>query len=221
MKGYTSNYFPQSRLVSPRCLSRHMTDYSDTVQPSNRDMNNNEIVDFPGFNVHPLGGRSKKRNPMGNRRRSQGVRGKYAFIKAHYGEFDTAVMCRLLNVSRSGFYQWLRNPLSDRDLEDQRLLGLIRMAYTASHGVYDAPRIFLDLREACETCSKHRVTRIMPTNNIKASTATELPGTPEAPRHSRRLIRCNAILPSHDRTQPGSPTLRTCPGGNAGTIWPS
>src|ERR671910_761616 len=105
---------------------------------------------------------------MGNRGRSQNVRLKDAFIKGHRREFDTAVMCRLLEVSRSGFYQWLRNPLSDRALEDQRLLGLIRASYTASHGVYGAPRIFLDLREAGETCSKHRVARIMRANHIKA-----------------------------------------------------
>ena len=53
-------------------------------------------------------------------------------------------------------------------MEDQRLLGLIRAAYTASHGVYGAPRIFLDLREAGETCSTHRVARIMRANNLKA-----------------------------------------------------
>ena len=105
---------------------------------------------------------------MGNQRRSQPVRLKYTFIKAHRQEFDTAVMCHLLDVSRSGFYEWLRHPLSDRALEDQRLLGLIRAAYAASHGVYGAPRIFLDLREAGETCSKHRVARIMRANNIKA-----------------------------------------------------
>lgn len=105
---------------------------------------------------------------MSNRHRSQSIRVKYAFIKAHRREFDTAVMCRLLDVSRSGFYEWLRKPLSDRAWEDQRLLGLIVAAYTASHGVYGAPRIFLDLREAGETCSKHRVARIMRANNIKA-----------------------------------------------------
>ena len=53
-------------------------------------------------------------------------------------------------------------------MEDQRLLGLIRAAYTASHGVYGAPRIFLDVREAGETCSTHRVARIMRANNLKA-----------------------------------------------------
>jgi putative transposase len=78
---------------------------------------------------------------MSTRRRSQHIRVKYAFIKAHRGEFDTAAMCRLLGVSRSGFYDWLLHPLSDHALEDQRLLGLIRKAYTASHGVYGAPRI--------------------------------------------------------------------------------
>ena len=105
---------------------------------------------------------------MDNRHQSQNVRVKYAFIKAHRRECDTAVMCRLLDVSRSGFYAWLRNPLSDRAREDQRLLALIVAAYTASHGIYGAPRIFLDLREAGETCSKHRVARIMRANHIKA-----------------------------------------------------
>ena len=38
---------------------------------------------------------------------------------------------------------------------------LIRAAYTASHGIYGAPRVFLDLREAGEGCSKHRVARLM------------------------------------------------------------
>jgi putative transposase len=105
---------------------------------------------------------------MGNQRRSQHVRLKYTFIKAHRREFDTAVMCRLLDVSRSGFYAWLHKPLSDRAVEDERLLGLIRASYTASHGVYGAPRIFLDLREAGETCSKHRVARIMRANHLRA-----------------------------------------------------
>ncbi len=105
---------------------------------------------------------------MGNRRRAQGIRVKYAFIKAHRRECDTAAMCRLLDVSRRGFYAWLRKPLSDRALEGQRLLSLIRAAYAASHGVYGAPRIFLDVREAGETCSKHRVARIMRANNLNA-----------------------------------------------------
>ena len=77
-------------------------------------------------------------------------------------------MCRVLRVSRSGFYQWLHKPLSDRAIEDRRLLGLIRASYAASSGVYGAPRSFQDLREAGETCGKNRVARIMRINKIKA-----------------------------------------------------
>lgn len=77
-------------------------------------------------------------------------------------------LCRVLGASRSGFYQWLCKPLSDRAIEDQRLIGLIRASYTASGGVYGAPRVFLDLREVGETCGHNRVNRIMQLNKIKA-----------------------------------------------------
>ena len=43
-------------------------------------------------------------------------------------------MCRVLKVARSGFYQWLHKPMSDRSIEDDRLLGLIRASYAASGG---------------------------------------------------------------------------------------
>ena len=44
-------------------------------------------------------------------------------------------MCRVLAVTRSGFYAWLHKPLSDRAIEDLRLLELIRASYAASGGV--------------------------------------------------------------------------------------
>jgi len=77
-------------------------------------------------------------------------------------------MCRLLNVAPSGYYAWLTKPVSDRAREDRRLLGLIRASFNASQGVYGAPRVFLDLREAGETCSKHRVARLMKENGMRA-----------------------------------------------------
>lgn len=45
---------------------------------------------------------------------------------------------------------------------------MIRASFTASHGIYGAPRVFLDLREAGETCSKHRVARLMRVNRLRA-----------------------------------------------------
>ena len=93
---------------------------------------------------------------------------KYRFINDHRGEFRIQVMCRVLRVSRGGFYQWLHTPMSERAIEDQRLLGVIRDSYVASSGVYGARRVFGDLREAGETCGKHRVAKIMRAHKIKA-----------------------------------------------------
>src|SRR5690242_8614943 len=70
-------------------------------------------------------------------------------------------MCRILGVAPNGHYEWLEQPLSNRAQEDARLLRLIRASFVASHCIYGALRVFLDLREAGETCSKHRVARLM------------------------------------------------------------
>jgi len=77
-------------------------------------------------------------------------------------------MCRDLGVAPIGFYQWLKCPQSARAVEDARLLRLIRASFKASQGVYGAPRVFFDLREAGETCSKHRVARLMRADGLRA-----------------------------------------------------
>jgi putative transposase len=92
----------------------------------------------------------------------------YKFIDAHRDEYSIQMMCRLLGVARAGYYAWREHPVSDRAQEDARLLRLIRASFTASHGIYGAPRVFLDLRENGETCSKHRVARLMRENGLRA-----------------------------------------------------
>jgi len=106
---------------------------------------------------------------MSTKPRAKRVRAKYDFIKAHGNEFSVQTMCRVLDVAPSGYYAWLQQPVSDRAQEDARLLRLIRASFTASHGIYGAPRVFLDLREAGETCSKHRVARLMRQANLRAA----------------------------------------------------
>lgn len=97
------------------------------------------------------------------------VRQIYRFIDENRKEHSVELMCRLFGVARSGFYAWLNGPLSLRAQEDARLVRLIQASFKASHGIYGAPRVFLDLREAGETCSKHRVARLMRENGLKAS----------------------------------------------------
>lgn len=105
---------------------------------------------------------------MSRKKGDHGVRRRYEYIKANQHKYNIRMMCRLLGVARSGYYDWLKKPESDRAIEDKRLLRLIRASFAASQGVYGAPRVFLDLREAGETCSKHRVARLMRENNIRA-----------------------------------------------------
>ncbi|HEY6467064.1 MAG TPA: IS3 family transposase, partial [Candidatus Acidoferrales bacterium] len=95
------------------------------------------------------------------------VRRVYNFIKENRNQYDVKMMCRLLEVTRSGYYAWLHEPISHRAQEDARLLRLIRASFIASHGVYGSPRVFLDLREAGETRSKHRVARLMRVTKIR------------------------------------------------------
>ena len=57
-------------------------------------------------------------------------------------------MCRVLRVHRSGFYAWIKNPLSAMSKEDLRLLESIRTAYDESGGIYGSPpRVYNELRE--------------------------------------------------------------------------
>jgi len=93
---------------------------------------------------------------------------KYRFIADHSDRYPVRTLCRLLEASSSGYYEWCFRPLSDRAIEDQRLLPLIRASHAASHGVYGYRRIHLDLREIGEPCGKHRVARIMKSSSIKA-----------------------------------------------------
>jgi len=96
------------------------------------------------------------------------VRTTYEFIKAHRERFSVQMLCRVLEVAQSGYYEWLHQPLSNRAIEDARLLRLIRASFTASQGIYGASRVFLDLREARETCSKPRVARLMRQAKLRA-----------------------------------------------------
>jgi len=70
-------------------------------------------------------------------------------------------MCRVLAVSTSGYYQWLKRRLSNRKRQDATLTEQIRQIHTASYGSYGAPRIHAELREAGIRVGRKRVARLM------------------------------------------------------------
>ncbi|MDT1026728.1 MULTISPECIES: IS3 family transposase [Pseudomonas aeruginosa group] len=128
----------------------------------------------------------------------QGARVKYRFVNEHRHQHAITKMCQVLRIARAGFYQWLHKPVSDRERENNRLLQLIRDSYAASRGVYGARRVFGDLREAGESCGKHRVARLMRAHKIKALRGYKAPrpiaGRPSiiAPNHLTREFTVDA-----------------------------
>ena len=93
---------------------------------------------------------------------------RYAFIEAHRTEFSVRSMCRVLMVHFSGFYAWLKEPLSARALEMHVRLSSSSKAWADSGKVYGYRKLADDLRDAGETCSENRVARLASIAGIAA-----------------------------------------------------
>lgn len=93
---------------------------------------------------------------------------RYAFIEAHRPEFSVRSMCRMLMVHFSGFYAWLKEPLSLRAHEDLRQTEMIRQAWADSGKVYGYRKLHDDLLDQGETCSENRVARLASLAGIAA-----------------------------------------------------
>jgi putative transposase len=70
-------------------------------------------------------------------------------------------MCRVLEVSRSGYYAWCKRPSSARAQSDVRLLRQIRTAHEASRGTYGVPRLHAELRASGVAVARKRIARLM------------------------------------------------------------
>jgi putative transposase len=77
-------------------------------------------------------------------------------------------MCRVLEVHRSGFYAWLASPNSQRDKDDDHLLGFIKQHWLESGCIYGYRKIYKDLRATGKVCGKNRVWRLMRQAQIKS-----------------------------------------------------
>jgi putative transposase len=86
----------------------------------------------------------------------------FGFIAAKKTEHSVKTMCRVLEVSRSGYHAWARREPSSRALEDERLTGRIREIHRENRKVYGSPRIHAELRMADGVrVGRKRVERLM------------------------------------------------------------
>jgi len=82
-------------------------------------------------------------------------------VSAHQAFHDVATSCRVLGVSRSGFYAWKDRPLSRRAGEDVAIAHKIRAIHAVSRGTYGAPRVHAELAADGVRVGRKRVARLM------------------------------------------------------------
>lgn len=93
---------------------------------------------------------------------------RYACIAQHRREFTIRLMCRVLDVSASGFYAAQHRAPSLRAKMDQRLRLHVRASHAKSERRYGAPRVHEDLKDEGISCSRKRIARIMRTDGLRA-----------------------------------------------------
>ena len=93
---------------------------------------------------------------------------KYAFIATQRQHFTIALMCRLLGVSRAGFYAARKRQPSARTLADQRLRVHIRAVHRQSRQTYGSPRVHAELRDQGVRCGRKRIERLMRIEGLTA-----------------------------------------------------
>jgi putative transposase len=93
---------------------------------------------------------------------------RFGLIQAEKANHDVALLCRVLNVSRQGFYAWLRRKPCRRKRQDEGLGRRIRGAFAASEGRYGAPRVYNELRSQGVATSRKRVARLMKQHGLAA-----------------------------------------------------
>jgi putative transposase len=93
---------------------------------------------------------------------------RFQFLDDHQQQFPITLMCRVLDVSRSGYYAWRKREPSARKMADQVLWALIRLHHKKSRGAYGSPRIHQAIQKEGIRCGRKRVARLMREASLRA-----------------------------------------------------
>lgn len=104
-------------------------------------------------------------------------------IKTNEMHFPVGMMCRLLLVSRSGYYAWKRRPSSVREQSNRLLKIEIKRVFDDEKGRAGAPRIARRLQDEGKPAGRHRIARIMKDNGLRAKAARKYKATTNS-KHS-------------------------------------
>ncbi|HYP68636.1 MAG TPA: IS3 family transposase [Thiobacillaceae bacterium] len=93
---------------------------------------------------------------------------KYAFIRQHEDQFSTVRLCKVMQVSRSGYYAWRERPEGEQATSSRELLQHIHRVHRQSRQAYGAKKTWLELNTQGIACSKHRVALLRKQAGIEA-----------------------------------------------------
>jgi len=109
-------------------------------------------------------------------------------VNANQANYPVTTVCRLLEVSTSGYYAWLKRSPSKRAREDVILSNRIRWTHLRSRSTYGAPRVYEELRDEGVRVGRKRVARLMRAAGLQGvsrrksvRTTVRKPGAPPAP----------------------------------------
>jgi|ERR1035437_1717176 transposase InsO family protein len=95
---------------------------------------------------------------------------RYTFIEEYRVEFAVVTMCRVLMVSKAGYYAWRTRPRSARAVENAQLVVAIRVVHAESDRTYGSPRMQQELEAQGHPCSENRVARLMRADGLRVKT---------------------------------------------------
>jgi putative transposase len=90
-------------------------------------------------------------------------------VRAHQASYPVATLCRVLEVSTSGYYGWLKREPSARAKRDVELAERVKKSHERSKGTYGRPRVHADLKEQGERVGQKRVGRLMREQGLRGA----------------------------------------------------
>jgi len=113
-------------------------------------------------------------------------------VARHQSIWLVRTLCRMLEVSHAGFYDWNSRAPSRRAVEDARLTRLIQTSFLASDKTYGSPRVWRDLYDWGERCGTKRVSRLMRVASLRARAKRRRPPLDEG-RRPKHLLAPNVL----------------------------
>jgi putative transposase len=146
---------------------------------------------------------------------------RFTFIDAAKAEFSIQRLCRVREVSQSGYFAWRSRPACQRQRDDLVLLGHVRSAFARSHGTYGSPRMTRELQDEGLEVGRRRTARLMRENGLKARQKRRFKRTTDS--HHSFPIAPNLLEQDFSAERPNQKWNADTPyggRGKAGCTWP-